>query len=266
MAREKKDLGWYGIFIALAVFFFVLVYVLTGKDAVGAAFRVVWSGGVFVVNAVARVLTSFVALLARGVGFRRASRIFTAVGGIGLGYAGAVVLNVERLRMAHDWREWFRRLSRRTIRAWQGFHLLTKIAVVVALISVQLYLHWVLIVFPIGFLVPVVRRAWVQLADTAFGEWYWRTFGPLHRAALALGRQLPVVRHLIGCIHLTRLRYLTAWRLWRHHPRYRDDLTGHRVVSFVEPVRLWLRGELDIYVGRPLLSGRSAPDDTGTTS
>jgi hypothetical protein len=54
---------------------------------------------------------------------------------------------------------------------------------------------------------------------------------------------------------LLRLRYLSAWRLWRYDPRYRDAARNARHVSFVEPLRLWWRGELDGYVGRPLLAG-----------
>ena len=61
--------------------------------------------------------------------------------------------------------------------------------------------------------------------------------------------------HVIGAARLTRIRYLRAWRLWKYDPRYRHPATGTRRVSFIEPVRLWWRGELDGYVDRPLLCG-----------
>jgi hypothetical protein len=52
-----------------------------------------------------------------------------------------------------------------------------------------------------------------------------------------------------------RIRYLTAWRLWKYHPRYCGPEPGKRQVDLVEPLRLWRRGELDVYVDRPLLAG-----------
>ena len=67
----------------------------------------------------------------------------------------------------------------------------------------------------------------------------------------------PGVRHVIGWVRLARIRYLCAWRLWKYDPRYRRPETGKREVSFIEPMRLWWRGELDEYLGRPLLGSRS---------
>jgi hypothetical protein len=66
---------------------------------------------------------------------------------------------------------------------------------------------------------------------------------------------MPGCRHLIGAARIARLRYLCAWRTWKYEPHYRHAATNERVVSFAEPLRLWWRGELDRYVGRPLLSG-----------
>jgi hypothetical protein len=65
------------------------------------------------------------------------------------------------------------------------------------------------------------------------------------------------VRHLIGWVRLARIRYLCAWRLWRYDLRYRCPDTGKHEVSLIEPIRLWWRGKLDSYVGRPLLGSRS---------
>src|SRR5262249_3223575 len=134
--------------------------------------------------------------------------------------------------------------------------LLGKIAVAFLVIASQVYLHAVLIVFPVAFLVPVVRRVWVQAADIFLGGWYWRTIGPTHRRGVSRLRRTPVMRRAIGGVRVARLRYLCAWRLWRYHPRYRGA-TAQRRISLIEPVRLWRRGELDTYVGKPLLSGGS---------
>ncbi|MFM1814118.1 MAG: hypothetical protein RLZ98_813 [Pseudomonadota bacterium] len=258
MSRKRTDFGWYLVFTMLAVAAFAGIYLLSGKDAVGAAGLLVWNAFVFTFNLLARLVTSFAAILARGVGLRRVSRVLTMVGGIGLGYAGSVVLSDQKLARAQDWRDKLRLIGQRIGAGWRRLPLAGKVLLVAVMIAVQLYLHWILIVFPIGFLVPVVRRAWVQVADTAFGAWYWRMFGPWHRRLSIAARSLPVVRHLLGCTRLTRLRYLTAWRLWRHHPRYRRD-DGGRIVDLIEPLRLWRLGELDHYINRPLLSGARQP-------
>ncbi len=61
-----------------------------------------------------------------------------------------------------------------------------------------------------------------------------------------------------GGSRLLRLQYPTAWRLWKYHPRYRDA-SGELRVSALESFRLRRRRQLDLYVGRPLLSGPRDP-------
>ena len=58
-----------------------------------------------------------------------------------------------------------------------------------------------------------------------------------------------------GAVRLGRMRYLTAWRLWKYDPQYRDP-SGELWVSFFEPLRLWNERKLDLYIGRPLLARR----------
>jgi hypothetical protein len=178
-----------------------------------------------------------------------------AVAAIGLGYSGGVVLSERGLKRARTWTERLRLAGAKLRRRWLALHLGWKLAILAALVASQLYLHFLLILFPIAFLVPVVRRLWVQAADMLFGSWYWRTFGPTHRVVVASLRRQPGVRHVVGGARLTRIRYLRAWRLWRYDARYRDAETGEHEVSFIEPLRLWWRGELDGYVGRRLLGG-----------
>jgi hypothetical protein len=175
--------------------------------------------------------------------------------GVGLSYSGGVILSDRGLRRAKGWSGKLRGLLATLRHRWLGLHLAWKLAIVAALIASQVYLHFLLILFPIAFLVPVVRRVWVRAADMALGRWYWRLMGRTHRAVVARLRALPGVRAVLGAVRLARIRYLCAWRLWKYDARYRRGATGERMVSFIEPLRLWWRGELDGYVGRPLLCG-----------
>jgi hypothetical protein len=253
---NRASLGWYATFTVLTVAAFVAVYLITGEEAIGAATRFLWNAVVFLVNGAIRLFGGLTLVLARGVGLRRISRLATLLTGVGLGYAGSLILSDARLKRAHGWRGKVKTFITLASKRWQALHLVWKLAIVAALIASQIYLHFLLIVFPIAFLVPVVRRLWVQIADLVFGSWYWRTFGRWHRAAVAALQAMPGPRHAIGATRVWRIRYLCAWRLWKYDPAYRDPLSGKRWVSIVEPVRLWWRGDLDRYIGRPLLPGR----------
>lgn len=257
--NRNGGIGWYVTFAVLVVGIFLAAGYFAGLDAVGAATRIVWNTLVFLINGLIRLFGGLLALLAKGVGLRRLTRLSRAIAGIGLGYAGSVILSDDKVRKAQGWRERLKALITVTRNRWQRLHILWKLALVAVLIASQLYLHFLLIIFPIAFLVPVVRRVWVRIADLLFGSWYWKTFGRTHRAAVARLKALPPFRQLIGATRVARIRYLCAWRLWKYDPRYRRDETNERWVSLVEPMRLWWRGELDRYVGRPLLSGRREP-------
>ncbi len=266
-ALEPRDvsrnggIGWYVTFAVLAVGIFLAVGYFTGLDAIGAAVRFLWNALAFAVNSLIRLFAGLLALLARGVGWRRLTRLSRAVAGVGLGYAGSVILSEEKVKKAHGWRQKLRASVTLARNRWQRLHLAWKLAIVAVLIASQLYLHFLLIVFPIAFLVPVVRRLWVQAADLLFGSWYWKNFGRIHRIAIARLRGLPPFRQIAGAARVYRIRYLCAWRLWKHDPRYRRPDGTERQVSFIEPVRLWWRGELDRYIGRPLLAGNTrAPE------
>jgi hypothetical protein len=255
--KSNGGIGWYVTIAALVIVAFLGIGYFTDQEALGVAARFLWNALALIANGLARLLGGLLGLLARGVGWRRLSRLATAIAGIGLGYAGSVVLSDKSLEKAQGWRQRGKAALAVVQVRWQRLGLFWKLVIVAALIWSQIYLHTLLILFPIAFLVPVVRRLWVQGADLVFGSWYWRTFGRWHRRAIAALRTLPVVRHLIGWARLTRMRYLCAWRLWRYHPRYRDPETNQRRISFLEPLRLWWLGDLDTYVGRPLLSGRN---------
>ncbi len=254
-SEQKEGFGWYLSFALIAVVAFVAIGAVTGQEALAAAVRVLWNGFALVINSLIRVFGSLLGLIARGVGWRRVTRVANVIGGVGLGYAASVVFSEEKVQKARGWRGKLKAAITSVRNRWQNLPLVWKLLVVAALIASQVYLHSMLIVFPIAFLVPVVRRLWVRAADMLFGAWYWRMFGSRHRKLVTWLRTLPGVRGVIGWVRLTRIRYLTAWRLWKYHPRYFDCETGRRQVSFIEPLHLWRRGELDIYIGRPLLAG-----------
>lgn len=253
---QRRTFGWYAAFVFILVAAFIVIYFLTGRDALGATARFLWNAAVFAVEGTARVLGSLAGVIARGLGFRQLSRLSAVVAGIGLGYAGSAVLGDKGVRRAQGWRASVRAGVIYLREGWRALPLALKLLSVFVLIASQVYLHSVLIVFPVAFLVPVVRRIWVQAADITLGGWYWRTFGRAHRRIAAWARRLPVVRGMIGALRVARIRYLCAWRLWRYDPRYRKA-SARRRLSLIEPVRLWRRGKLDAYIGRPLLSGRA---------
>lgn len=252
---RRHNLGWYVTFAILIVLAFLVIYHLTGRDAVGAASRFVWNAIALAVNSLIRLTSGFVLILSKGVGLRRVSRLATLLTGVGLGYAGSLIMSDVRLKQARGWRGKIKGAITLARNRWQALRLAWKLVIVALLIASQVYLHFLLIVFPIAFLVPVVRRLWIQAADLMFGSWYWRTFGSVHRATVNALQALPGWRHLFGAVRLWRIRYLCAWRLWKHDPRYRLSESNNRIVSFVEPIKLWWRGELDQYVGHPLLAG-----------
>lgn len=253
---QRRTLGWYVAFIAISAVLIGLIYVLTGRDALGATARFVWSSSALAFDGLVRIIASLLGVLARGLGWRQLSRLSTVIGSVGLGYAGSAVFGDKGVRRAQGWRQRLRVIIEKSRDWWLRLPLLAKLAIVFVMIASQVYLHAVLILFPVAFLVPVVRRIWVQVADLTLGGWYWRTFGRVHRRVVSRLRQTPVARGAVGAIRVTRLRYLCAWRLWRYHPRYRRA-SSRRRLNLIEPLRLWRRGELDTYVGKPLLSGGS---------
>jgi len=261
-ARLGRGLGWYVTFLVLAVALFVGIDYYTGLDVVAATARFMWNVLAVVAIAALRAAAGLLALLAKGVGWRRLSRLATALMGVGLSYSGGVFLSEHGVRRAKGWTGRLKLLLATLHKRWLALHLGWKLAIVATLIASHVYLHFLLIVFPIAFLVPVVRKLWVQVADVVFGRWYWKALGRAHRATVAFLRRQPGVRHLIGGARLVRIRYLCAWRLWRYDPRYRCAESGKRQVSFLEPIRLWWRGELDSYVGRRLLGSRSRAGPT----
>ena len=257
----RKDWGWYATFVLLLIVAYITIYYFTGRDALGASARFLWNGFVVVANGLIRLVGSSLGVLAKSFGWRRLSRWSSVIAGVGLGYAGGVILSDNSVRKAVGWRSKLRAAIFVARGKWRSLPLSLKLLVVVILIASQLSLHSLLIIFPIAFLVPIVRKLWVRMGNLLVSKWYWKRYGDAHRATVSVMRTLPVIRPLHEGVRLIRIRYLYAWRLFRYHPRYRDPVTNKRRVSLVEPVRLWWRGELDGYVGHPLLAGRRSVGD-----
>jgi hypothetical protein len=255
---HRKRWRWVVAFTALFVAILVADMV-TGMNAVGATARMFW--GLLRVP-IFWFIRGADAFIIRIIG-RRAWRGILALLSIGFGYLGRVFLREVHIEKVHSTREKFRRILECIRRWWIKLSLRQKLAVVAAAIALQVILlptiHTYILLFPIGFMIPVMVRmgakmyAWI--GDTIFGKLYWTYCAPVHNAVGRFLERLPLVRQIRGAWRLFRLQYYTAWRLWRSDPRYRDE-SGKRWVSFIEPIRLWRKGKLNVYAGRPLLSGK----------
>lgn len=93
---KTHSLGWFATFAALVVTAYLTIYYFTGEEAVGAATRFAWNVLAFVVNGLIRLFGGLALVLAKGVGVRRVSRLARMLTGVGLGYAGSVILNEDR--------------------------------------------------------------------------------------------------------------------------------------------------------------------------
>lgn len=262
----RNHIRWKEWMIALTIIVCGIIAIdfYLGAQLFGATVRFIWNGVVFVLLWSARSLEAFLILLTR----RRAMRVTTFVTGIGIGYASSVVLNDTQVLRTYTLKQRLRMrigsLISTIVTTWRELSLMQKFAATIALILCQIILlpavAAYIVLFPIGFLAAGLVHAknyilgW--LADTAFGRFYVRYFGKYHSLILGTLKKTPLLSQIRGAILLTRLRYLTAWRLWKHAPCYRKSETRRRI-SLFEPCRLWWRGELDMYVGRPLLSGKN---------
>jgi len=264
---ERQPLRWTRWLVALCLLVaaIVAVDIATGAHAIGATMRLAWSSLAFALLFAARNVEALIALIAR----RRVWRATSVLTEIGFGYAGRVFLAEPRIREAHGWRQRLRLAVARMRRGWMALPTGVKFTLVVVLIVAQLAVLPVaadfLVLFPIGFMIPViaagVRRIYSWAGDLVFAKMYWRYCGRAHYATVnACGRFVPV--RVVGrAAGLLRLRYLTAWRLWKYDPRYRDE-SGELRVSFLEPGRLLRQGKLDVYRGRPLLCGKRCPPES----
>ena len=94
--------------IVLVIGIFAVVHHFTDYDALGAAARLAWNLVALTVNTASRFLGEIAAVLGRAIGMRRLSRMASAMGTVGLSYAGAVILRDKDVRRAQGWRHKFR--------------------------------------------------------------------------------------------------------------------------------------------------------------
>ncbi len=228
-------------------------------ESCAIAIRVAWEGLIRFSILIVRALQTIVPVVLR----RRAWRLITMITPIGFGYAGSVFLSEMRVRslsrlldkykaVKEYWKEW-----------WTQLLLWEKLVIVALIIALQVALFpqisEYIVLFPVRFLVPVItgvfRRVYGFFTDLFLIKTYWKYCGPAHRALVRKIRAIRFVRMAHEATSLARLQYLTAWRLWKYDARYRND-AGELWVSFLEPIRLWHRRDLNKYVGRPLLAGK----------
>src|SRR5262245_55258540 len=135
--RFGKGLGWYATFIVLAVALFVGIGYYTGLEVVAATARFMWNALAVVAIAALRAAGGLLALLAKGVGWRRLSRIATALMGVGLSYSGGVFLSEHGVRRAKGWTGKLKLLFATLHRRWLALNLGWKLAIVATLIASQ---------------------------------------------------------------------------------------------------------------------------------
>jgi hypothetical protein len=253
-------IGWRASLAAFIVLVAVaaVIDVATGINAIAASARIVWNGFVFALLWSARSLQALVALVAR----RRAWRLTSFLTSVGFGYAGRVFLSAQHSRELLGWRARFRAVVARVRHRWLVLTIGQKFLVVAILIAAQLAFlpaaAQYLVLFPVGFMIrPMVlgvRKLYSWMGDLIFGKVYWQYCGRAHNAVVHRCERFVPVKAVSGASRRLRLQYLTAWRLWKYQPRYRDE-SGELWVSVLEPFRLWRGRQLDIYVGHPLLCG-----------
>jgi hypothetical protein len=247
--------------LALICAALVALSFLTDINTIGATGRFAWNAAIAALLASARGLDTVSAYVLR----RRIWRIASFFTTVGLGYSGNVVLTHAQLERAKGWHGTFRKYTIRMRNNWNALGTTWKFLCVAVVITAQIALLPVIsqyiVLIPIGFMIPVVangaRRIYAWAADSILGATYRRYFGSTHRAASRRLRTLAPVHGLRGGIRLVRMRYLSAWRLWKYDPQYRDS-SGELWVSVFEPIRLWREQKLDLYIGRPLFAGKRA--------
>jgi hypothetical protein len=233
---------------------------VTDADLVGVTMRFALRAVTFVTASLVRSLQLLLRLVLR----RRVWRLALGLLSIGLGYSWRVILTDKHARRADlYWAKMRSTIATMGVR-WHVLPLAAKLSVVVVLVALQIVLFPTvseyLVLFPIGFLIPMIvggmRRMYGWIGDMLFGATYEMYVGKTHRKVVRTTRNLQLVRATRAAMRLARLRYLTAWRIWKYDPRYRKK-TSELEVSLTEPIRLWKDKKLDRYVGRPLFSSHN---------
>ncbi len=161
-------------------------------------------------------------IIVAAIATSKVARIFT-------GIAASVTLEYM---FAGAWTSKVRTLKERARRAgtsarlwWLKQHLLTKLGIVICMIVIQISLHWVILLFPIGFMVPylikTVRFIQKTVLDNAVSKWYLSRFGRFHGTVIRTLRTHLATRSMTARMRGTRLFFHAGWRIWRYDPRFR---------------------------------------------
>jgi hypothetical protein len=107
---------------------------------------------------------------------------------------------------------------------WRAQHFAAKCAIVALMITVQVHLHWWLVFFPIGFLIPYLAMLLNSLQRWVLGpvleQWYLSRFGTLHARIKARALSWQWVRSIIATYRLFKLYFETGWRIWYYDARF----------------------------------------------
>jgi hypothetical protein len=259
---------WTARFFAVLVIVAIIIAIdaFLDVDAVGATARFALNFFKFALAWVFRGLETFSKLfgaLVRLAVRRRAWRIGMRATSVGFGYWWRTVLNEKQARRVDGWWASMRTGTAHFQKRWYALPLVMKVLIASVLVLIQVMLFPTLsdyiLLFPVGFMIPVIvgagRRIFGWIGDLLFCATYQKYFGHVHYKATRRLRKVGWIAKSRGAVRLGRLRYLTAWRLWKYDPCYRRP-SGELKRSLIEPVRLWRNGKLDKYRGQPLFRAR----------
>lgn len=149
----------------------------------------------------------------------RAAMVLTM--SVGLGY----FVDGSRAQRWYRVRDKIRRAGARLKELWQQLPLVGKLLITGALIALQVYEEFLLLLFPIGFMIPFVVFAWLRLkraiVNYFFGSWYRKRFGAQHSKVVRSLAHHTRARYAIQPFRYTELLFKCGWRLWRDDPAYR---------------------------------------------
>lgn len=107
---------------------------------------------------------------------------------------------------------------------WIAQHFAIKSIIVALLIVVQVHLHWVILLFPVGFLIPYLVMGLTSLQRSVLGPiaeaLYFSRLGYLHARLKERAMRFAVVRCVVETIRLFRLYFATGWRIWYYDSRF----------------------------------------------
>jgi len=241
-----------GTIIAIDYWWFDGLYLLGPAISLTAY---VWRGALFAFDFTLRGIMY-------QLGWRRVFRTvsFVTMGGIGLTY---LVTNPEKLRKVRGWKGRIINLWLQAREWWIRQTFVTKLAITLVLVLIQLPFFVLPLLFPVGFLIAgfayVLRKIHLYFLDERLGGLYWQKLRAFNRRLVSFLRQIPGVSIVFDGLRSQRLSFRCGWRLWKYDPRFRDPFeTGHHhpIDGRLRLIKAWWLGEWRRYHGCPLLAGK----------